>query len=438
MIQRNEFKRLVRPFLIVGLGSLFYVYEFFLRVMPSALTHVLMRDLNMHAGALGMMSACFFYAYAPLQIPAGLVCDRFGPKRALTAAIALCSLATVLFAAANTVWLGAFTRFLTGMASSLAFVGPLALAARWYPAKYFALIAGLVQLMGSVGAIFGGGPVAALAHQLGWRETMVWTASVGLVLTVLFFLILKDGPETDPDLRQEDPGVTTVGEQWVKLKQLCKHNQVVWLGMVSFCCWAPMSVFAELWGVSFVQTAYHVSATKAATAISWVWVAVAIGSPLGGWWSDRIQSRRIPLMTFFAIGFLTSSVILFHHFQGWAAFDLMMFLFGLTAAAQPVTFGFIRDITPDDMTATAVGYNNMCVIAGATLLQPLVGFMLQRHWAHDMLDHAPVYRLENFQHALLILPMVSILGLILVWFKLRETHCEDVDLLKDQAVPSGA
>ena len=100
--------------------------------------------------------------------------------------------------------------------------------------------------MGSVGAIFGGGPVAALAHQLGWRETMVWTASVGLILTVLFFLILQDGPETDPDLRQEDPDVFTIGEQWQKLKKLCKHRQILWLGLVSFCCWAPMSVFAEL------------------------------------------------------------------------------------------------------------------------------------------------------------------------------------------------
>ena len=114
----------MRPFLIVGLGSLFYVYEFFLRVTPGVLTHALMRDLNMHAMGLGWMSACFFYAYAPLQIPAGLLCDRFGPKRA-TAAVALCSFATILFAAAHTVWLGAFTRFLS-MASSLALFGPLA------------------------------------------------------------------------------------------------------------------------------------------------------------------------------------------------------------------------------------------------------------------------------------------------------------------------
>ena len=427
MISRGDFKKFFRPFLIVGLGSLFYVYEFFLRVTPSALTHELMRDLSLNAMSLSVLSACFFYAYTPLQIPAGLLCDRFGPKKALTAAIALCSIATILFASASGFWLGALTRFLTGMASSLAFVGPLALAARWYPPKYFAMIAGLIQLMGSVGAIFGSGPVAAIAHQLGWRETLVWTASLGIVLTVLFFLMLQDGPEVDPDLRQEDPGVNSIAEQWGKLKILCQNKQVWWVGAAGFACWAPMSIFAELWGANFLTSAYNVSATKATTAMSWVWIAVAIGSPLAGWWSDRIRSRRIPLFIFYSIGIIASLVLIYHHFTSWISIDFVLFLFGLTAAAQPITFGLMRDITPEDMTATAVGFNNMCVIAGATLLQPLVGFLLQKNWLHKIVDHAPVYSLSNFQHALLLIPCASLIGLLIALKGVKETRCESVN-----------
>ena len=132
--------RLWTASLVVSVASLFYLYEFFLRVAPSTMIHELMRDFAIDASSLGLMSSCFYYAYAFMQIPAGILCDRYGPKKLLTIAVFVCSIATVIFANTQNIYTAALTRTAIGMAASVAFIGPLTLTARWFPLKYFAFV----------------------------------------------------------------------------------------------------------------------------------------------------------------------------------------------------------------------------------------------------------------------------------------------------------
>lgn len=407
---------------IVALGALFYVYEFFLRVAPGALTHELMRDLNLNAFSLGVMSACFFYAYAPLQIPAGLICDSIGPKKALTYAVAICGMATVVFSTSHLAWQGSIARFFMGGAASLAFVGPLALASRWLPQKHFAMAAGGIQLMGALGALIGGGPIAAASMHYGWRNSLMAVGFIGLILMLIFGLFLKDSPKPEKRTKKLVP---MMHETWKNLLDFCCNKQVWAIGLASFACWAPMAIFAELWGGPFLASAYHLKSVTASSDISWVWIAVAIGSPLGGWWSDKIGKRCMPLVVFYSVGFIASLMLIYCHFPNQFSLCLALFMFGLTSAAQPITFGLIADIAPKNIMGAAVGFNNMCVIAGATILQPLVGYILQTNWHHKMLDNAPFYQLSNYQHALLVLPIVSLIGIISAKFLIKETDCKD-------------
>lgn len=418
----------VIPSIVVGLSTLFYVYEFFLRVIPSAITHELMRDFHINAAALGIMSAGFYYAYTPMQIPAGLLCDRFGPRRLLTLAVITCSIATFLFAGTTHLSLAALTRILIGFASAFAFIGPLMLAARWFPPKHFALVAGTVQLMGCLGAIVGGKPVAVLAAQWGWRQTLYGSAAIGLVIAILFWLIIRDRPYPglptyvpEADLRTPDDYTLTERQ---RLRIVCKNKQTWWTAIAGFCCWAPMAVFAELWGVPFLMQLQHISSAQASANIAWIWIGVALSSPLVGWWSNRIGSRRIPLILCFSLGALCSSFIIFSHHPGDHVLDAVLLIFGVSAAAQPVTFGLVHDNNPASVSGTAVGFNNMAVIAGGSLLQPLVGLILQHNWSHTIVDGAPIYSIGNYHHALMLMPAVSLLGLVVSMLLIKETHCQ--------------
>ena len=88
------------PWLVWGIGAMLFFYSFFHRVAPSVMVSDLMRAFSMGGAILGTLSGLYFYPYAALQLPLGLMLDRWGPRRVLTSAAAVCALGTLLFATA--------------------------------------------------------------------------------------------------------------------------------------------------------------------------------------------------------------------------------------------------------------------------------------------------------------------------------------------------
>ena len=420
------------PYVIVGLAALFYVYEFFLRVVLSTISHELMFALNVDAAGLGVVSAGFYYAYTIMQIPAGLLCDRFGPKRLLTLAVGLCCLAAYLFSTTSSALVAFLSRFLIGFSSSFAFVGPLALAARWFDSKRFALIAGLIQLMGCLGAIVGETPVAILTARYGWRQVVVWSAFFGVILAVLFALILRNGPKRSVNSKpglDAPPSQNGLQAEWRRLKTVCASPQTWWVACVAFACWGPIVVFAELWGVTFFMELQHINATQATSEILWIWLGIGLGSPLMGWWSNRIFSRRLPLLICYSLALFSTVWIVYLPVPSIWFMDGLMFFLGFSAAAQPVTFGLVGDNNPPEVVGTAVGFNNMAVISGGVILQPLVGYVLRYFWDGTFVDNVPFYTVESFEYAFVMMPLCAVLGLVVTLFFIKETHCKEKEEL---------
>lgn len=410
------------PFVVVGLASLFYLYEFFLRVAPGTITHELMRDFHVSAGALGVMTAGFFYGYAPMQIPAGLLGDRFGPRIILTLAIMLCAGATWLFATTQHLPFAGFARFLIGVSASFAYIGPLMLAARWFHAKRFAMITGTIQLMGSLGAIISGRPVAILAEQYGWRTTMLYAASLGIILSVIVWLVIRNHPPGDTsDLHaMHDPEL----HEPQRLRKVCSNPQTWWVGLLGFCFWAPMSIFPELWGPGFFMQVRGIDSAAATTITMWIWIGVVCGSPFTGWLTNHLHRRKLPILLFFSGSLLSGLGMIYATPHNLILLKLLCFAFGLSCAAQCITFGFVSDNNPVSVAGTAIGFNNMAVITGGFLLQPLVGLILNHLWQGTRLNGAPVFSVANYHIAFALMPLCAVVGILICHFKVKETYCQ--------------
>lgn len=111
----------VVPWLICGLGALYYCYEYFLRISPSVMTHELMREYHLTGAQVGNLSAYYYHAYVPMQLLVGLLMDRFGPRRLLTFACLLCALGTYLFAGGYQYGIAELGRFLVGFGFAFCF-----------------------------------------------------------------------------------------------------------------------------------------------------------------------------------------------------------------------------------------------------------------------------------------------------------------------------
>lgn len=408
----------VSAYCIFFLAASFYLYEFILQVAPSVMAAPMMQTFKVSAEGFGVISAFYFYAYAPMQLPAGLLFDRYGPRKLMTAALLLCAFGSFFFASTDSVVTASLGRFLIGIGSAFSFIGVLVLLSRWFPPQHFAILAGIAQLMSSVGAMFGEAPLAALIDQIGWRQASFLLAGVGILLALLLWTFIRDYPHQPT---QSLP-TRSFKEEWRRLLEVCKHSYTWLTGAYAFSIWTPIAVFAALWGVPFLQAKYDVSVVVASSLCSMIWLGIGIGSPLLGWVSDRFNSRRLALVSSSVFGLIATLILLYMPNVSLGWMYAVLFMLGFGAGGQTVSFAVVTDNNPAHLVGTASGFNNLSVLVGGAIFQPLVGIILHRSTEWHLVNNVPIYSIASYQKALLVMPCCYLASLILAMWLIKESY----------------
>lgn len=416
--QPDSKESLSTAYFIFFLAASFYLYEFVLQVAPSVMAESMMKTFGVSGEGFGFISAFYFYAYAPTQLPAGVLYDRYGPRKLMTFAIILCALGSAFFASTDSVFTACIGRFLIGIGSAFSFIGVLVLLSRWFPPYYFAILAGIAQLMSSVGAMFGEVPLAALINQVGWRNASFILSGVGFLLAGFFWMYIRDYPH------QQNQNVPEhyLRDEWKRLLAVCKHAHTWITGAYAFAIWTPIAVFAALWGVPYLQEKYQISVVAASGLCSMIWLGIGIGSPLLGWISDRIESRRIALIISAVFGLVSTLILLYVPELPMSWSYIVLFGLGLGAGGQTVSFAVVKENNSIEYVGTASGFNNLSVLIGGAIFQPLVGYILQHTNAWRLVNGVHVYSVAAYQKALLVMPLCFLASLVIALLLLKETH----------------
>jgi len=412
------------PWLMWGLSAAFYFYEFLLQVTPSVMGQDWMRSFGVSAGTLGNLAATYFYIYATMQIPVGILLDYLGPRRLLAGATTICALGCYLFSTANELSTAYIARGLIGFGSAFAVVGSMKLVANWFPANRFATITGMILTLGMIGAMSGQAPVAAMVDGLGWRDTMLLLSIIGIVLAIAIAIAIRNEPASGPVSHADLHHVPQLSVIQGLLKVLSSPQSwlVAGYGGLMF---APTSAFAALWGVSFLMELYEITRPTAAFIVSLIFLGWAIGSPVVGWLSDFIGKRK-PLMFWGSILALFDMVlVLYMPGIPLTLMGLLMFAFGIFSSGFLMSFPLIREISPPSVNATALGFMNTLNMVGGAVLQPVIGIVLDMMWDGTKMHGIHVYQIDHYQFALACLPISIILSLFLLPF-IKESYCKSV------------
>ncbi len=413
-----ERSNLKMSYFIFFLAASFYLYEFILQVAPSVMAESMMQTFGVSGEGFGFISAFYFYAYAPAQLPAGVLYDRYGPRKLMTFAIILCAAGSAFFASTDSIVTASIGRFLIGIGSAFSFIGVLVLLSRWFPPYYFAILAGVAQLMSSIGAMFGEIPLASLISMVGWRNASFLLAAVGFILAGFFWVFIRDYPH-----QQNQPTPTHyLKDEWKRLIAVCKHSYTWIIGGYAFAIWTPIAVFAALWGVPYLQEKFAISVINASGLCSMIWLGIGVGSPLLGWLSDTIESRRIALMLSATLGLTATLLLLYWPDLSYSWTYVVCFVLGLGAGGQTVSFAVVKENNPPELVGTASGFNNLSVLIGGALFQPFVGYLLQHSNSWRLVNGVHVYSIESYQKALLVMPLCFLASLLIALFVLKESH----------------
>ncbi len=412
----------ILPLLVWSFGAIFFLVDYIVRVSPSVLTPTLMAEFHANAFAIGGLSGFFYYAYISMQIPVGILVDRFGPKRLLVFSTAVCAISTLMFAGMHSLMIGYISRVLLGFGASFAFVGTLKLISLWFKAERFALLAGITQALGMVGATIGQGPMAILYQDIGWHACMYSLAVFFVVLCLLIAVVVKD---FNPNIVHTDINIHEKIKVIPALQFVLKSRQT-WLNCLFIgLLYGPTTCFGEQWGASFLSRSQGISIADAGHATGVLFIGLAIGCPVLGWVSDFFK-RRLMIMRIAVLMCLMSLTLIIYapglaFIKQWNM--VILFIYGFFNSGIVISYAMAAELNRRQFTGIALGLTNMITIVIGALMIPIIGFVLDRLWDGTMLNGARVFAIHDYQIAFIALPIGFILALVITFFQ-QETFCK--------------
>lgn len=403
--------------IVCVIAGFFYCYEFILRIIPGALQSELSAAFgHISASAFGELSAFYYFAYSPMQMPVGMLMDRFGARRLLSFACLCCTLGSLMFSYSSSLFIAGSGRFLVGFGSSFAFVGVLSLALHWLPRRFFSLFAGLITTLGMLGLVYGEVKITEMASTLGLAHVLSMMVMIGAVLTILILLIVRDGPggvhvKTQP-----------LADFFKNVVKVLLSPQVWLIGFVGACLYTSLSVFGELWGKTYLEHAHNLSKVEAAEAISCMFLGWAVGAPIAGYFSDRSGKRVLPLVIGAILSFICISIILYCPGLAFNSLCILLFFYGVFSGTELIVFIMAKENSGAQLSGTVFAATNMIVTLGGVIFQPLVGKLLDTFGDSGLVNGEHIYTVVDYQVALSILPISLLFVTIAAFFLKDRSH----------------
>jgi sugar phosphate permease len=406
-----------KPVFYWFLGAAFFFFEYFARVDPSGMLEQIKGVFKLNHFQLGELSAFFYLPYVVMQIPVGTLVDRHGPRRWLAVAALVSAGGALLFSQAHFFWLAKWGRFLIGLGASFAFVGTLKLATIWFDKKHLGLLAGMTQGVGMLGAAVGVGSMPWLVSTFGWRDVMAFVGWLLMAFAVMIFIFIRENPQQSSS-RAFDPK----SEGGVKRSAFFSVARVMkskmsWLNaLYAGFLYAPTAALGELWGTQFFYHIDHFSKIQSGELMAFIFIGWTIGSPLAGWMSDRYFTRRQVMVVSSLVSLAALLLVLFLQNSSFYVIAFILFVYGLFNIGVAISYAVAGELHGTSLSGISIAFTNMLsILIGGALLQPLMGWVLDR-----MLLHFSGCPDKAYWLTLWILPLCLFFSLICVLL-LRES-----------------
>lgn len=399
-----------RAWLTWSVGACAYAVALFHRTSLDVASIPAEHRLNIGAQALASFAFVQLGVYLVMQIPSGVLADRVGPRRMLSAGLVVMAAGGVLFGLATAPGAALVARALVGLGDACIFLNVLRLAQNWFPARRYALMAAMTGLAGGVGQLVSAAPLRLALSGIGWEPTFVGAGLFTAALGVIAWLVVRDGPGgrhpnaparpvaafvpatpsapgpraagatsrqrglppaqvSDPPSGPRAALVGALGERGTRV--------AMW---AAFALNAPLMVLATLWGYPWLVEGQGVSAQEATLLMSGVVVANLALAPLMGWLAGRFPQRKAALV----VGTGSLVVAVWCMALIWpggrlpaVALGAVLLVTALAGAGALVAFDIARAANPAGRGGAASGLVNTAGFGAATAASFVAGVILQ-------------------------------------------------------------
>lgn len=352
---------------------------FFHRLCPAVIALDIQASFGLTGTLLGVLGSAYFYSYAIMQLPTGLMADSWGPRKTVSSFFILAGIGSIIMGVAPSLTVAVLGRILVGIGVSTVFVCNFKLLSEWFSARQFLVMGSAFMVMGGLGALSSSAPLAWVSNAIGWRMTLVAVGVITLAMAGLVYGFVRNRPaemglmpvKSDGQAADEKIGLMD------GMKMVAFSSRFWPIAIWAFCVVGISFAVGGLWGGPYLMQIYGLSKTAAGGVLSTFALALILGSPLFGWLGNRIG--RKPVLIACSLLLIVVCVLMSWLVDALSmpALYILFFCFFLTGGAiGPVVATVSKELFPVGISGTSVGVVNLFPFAGATFFQILIGVVL--------------------------------------------------------------
>ena len=359
-------------------ACLLFMLSQFYRASIAVITPDLISDLGLDVNGLSLISASFFYAFAVMQIPISMYLDVIGPRIAMAALSLLGVAGALVFALGDSVGTLVAGRLLLGVGTACSLMGTLKLITLWFVPLRFATISALVLSFGTLGNMTAATPLVLMVQSIGWRMTFVVFAGINLLLTITFFVVVRDRPT----ILGVDHAPQVFSSNLLKLLEnllnLFREKDYWIISLATFCRYGIFAAVQALWAGPYLMTVIGISPVATGNVLLLMGAGLIIGSPVCGWFSDILfkTRKKVIIMGLMGMCLILAVFAFLPPGANLTVLYVLFFGFGFFSGAGLIVYAHIKERMPVQHAGTAMtGVNFFTMVGVAVFLQGLGNLM---------------------------------------------------------------
>ena len=415
-------KMLSYRWLIFGVLSIAYLIIIFHRLSPAVMSTDLISSFAIDGAALGLLGSMYFYPYAIMQLPAGILADSIGPRKLASISFGVAGFGALLFGLAPNFQVALIARLLIGLGLSCVYVPTLKIFSIWFRKNEYATISGMLVSLGNIGGLIAATPLAIMIVRFGWRNSVTGIGLVTVLLAFVMYVIVRNTPKDMglPSLDEIDnipPGERAILEP-VPIFQGIKTvlgNRYFWpVAIRSFTSYGVLMSFQSLWGGPYLMQVLGQTQVQAGSILMMISFGSIITPPIGGYLSDKVLGSRkgivllaavLSTLCWVPIAFMPERIT-----PGFL-YGLLFFL-GASGGLGVSGIAMIKELFPINLTGTVNGINNFFTMAGGAIYTVLIGLIIESYPK----TAAGTFSVEAFSAGFRFLFISMVIGTIVMLF----------------------
>lgn len=393
--------------------TLFYCYQYILRILPNIIMPELMVKFGIVAPEFANFASIYYIGYIVVHIPIGIALSRFGSRLSLSICILLSAIGLIPLIYTSNWSFVLIGRLLTGIGSSAAIVGALQIYRNIYP-KSFTRMLGLTVCFGLMTIVYISAPLTKAVSQVGISASVHIILIIGLVLTIVSFCLL---PKTENSITEQNI--------WIDIKSTLINYKIIIVSILAGLMVGPLEGFGDAWGTAFIIKLYGFDRTVSGSIIGTIFSGMCIGSIIIPFIADKTNSHYLTTLLSASVMGVLFIYLLSSGNKNLIALEWACRIIGIFCAYQIIIIAKISSFVPERLSAIAASIANMIIMAFGPIFHKSIGYIANRSWDGEMSDGMPVYSANDYISAITIIPAamaIAIIGFAIFMVKDRKKN----------------